>query len=200
MKYDLENIFDKAITFSWSNRTTGILESFRKKQIESKKYIVHVLGNYSGKKEFSNIAVLGSWNSILLYELMEDNFKIGKWDFIDKDNFSHFVRRKYFEYYDMPINWGAYETDAVELISTDQVEKYDLIINPSCEHMQDIKAEPGRLYLLTSSNKKIPEHINTVENETDLAVKNGIDNILYKGSLSLGEDEKRFCVLGSKNE
>lgn len=200
MKFDIENFYDKVVTFSWDKKTTGILESVRAKQIQSKKYIIHALEKYSNKKEFNNVAVLGSWNSILLYELMEQNFKVEHYSFIDIDNYSHHIREQYFKFHNMPINWDSYEVKAEELFATDQAEKYDLIINPSCEHMLDIKAVSGPLYLLTSSNKSIDDHINPVEHETDLAVKNGINNILYKGSLSLGENEKRFCVLGYYNE
>ena len=65
-------------------------------------------------------------------------------------------------------------------------KQYDLIINPSCEHMEDIKAVKGPIYALTSNDYKgIKGHINTISKHEELAIKNGINSIAYEGSLKL---------------
>ena len=90
------------------------------------------------------------------------------------------------------------ENDVTALFAHEDMHKqYDLIINPSCEHMEDIKAVKGPMYALTSNDYKgIKGHINTINKHEELAVKNGINSIAYEGSLKL-TNYTRFCTIGS---
>jgi hypothetical protein len=202
MKQNIDILFDKVVTFAWDKKKTTFLESFRINQLQSKRWLVHELVKHSGKTKFNKIAVLGSWNSILLYELMQMNFDIFHWDFFDIDDMCHTDRDEYFNFYKMIKNYNSFQGDAVSLFSNPNfdVNQYDLIINTSCEHMIDIPAVAGPLYALTSSNNdKVSDHINCVEHHKDLSIKNGINSVIYEGSLTLG-NFKRFCVIGYRNE
>ena len=200
MKIDIDSIFDKAATFAWAKGRTNFLESFRLNQIKSKKWLVHELVKHSNKTKFNKVAVLGSWNAILLYELMSTNFDITSWDFYDIDATCHNDRDEYFKFHGMEMNYNSFEADAVPIFETCNLEKYDLIINTSCEHMIDIKAGKGPLYAITSSdNNTVRDHINCVQHYKDLGLKNSINNILYEGKLNLGKFN-RFCVIGYHNE
>lgn len=170
-------------------------ESFRPNHIQSKEWLVYEITKF--KTDFKKVAVLGSWNSILLYELMTDKANVEFWDFYDIDPACHEDRDLYFSLNEMNRNYNSFTSDVTTLFhDPGYASQYDLIINPSCEHMIDIPAQKGPLYALTSNNyKEVREHINTIEHETDLAVKNGINNILYKGSLKL-PNYTRYCVVG----
>lgn len=171
-----------------------VMESFRPNQIQSKDWLVYEITKF--KKDFKKVAVLGSWNSILLYELMTKQATVEAWDFYDINPLAHNDRDAYFKANDMKVNYNSFEADVTDLFNSDHAKQYDLIINPSCEHMNDIPAQEGPMYALTSNNyTDVPDHINTIQHEEDLAIKNGINNILYKGSLKL-PNYTRYCVVG----
>jgi len=188
------------------NVRQDVAESFRPDHLKSKKWLVHeiishitvVAGDYYFAKKFDRVAVLGSWNSILLKEMLEAATEIGHWDFYDTNYECHRDRDLYCDSNQLPKNYNSIEGDVTEFFAHEDVHKqYDLIINPSCEHMADIKAVKGPMYALTSNNYKgIKEHINTISKHEELAVKNGINNIVYEGSLKL-TNYTRFCTIGS---
>lgn len=195
MNSNFQVILNRVAHAGWASRRTEFLESFRYSQLESKKWLVFEILKF--QKTFQRVAVLGSWNSILLYELLSHNADVKHWDFYDLDQGSHFDRDMYFKENSMIPNYTSIEADVTEIFEDPVLcSDYDLIINPSCEHMKDIKAQEGPLYALTSSDMQIREHINTVQHEEDLAIKCGIENVLYKGSLRIRQDHTRFCVVG----
>ncbi len=175
----------------------NVAESFRPDHLKSKKWLVHEICKHV-KGNFKRVAVLGSWNSILLKELLEARTSVEHWDFYDIDHGCHRDRDMYCESNQLPKNYNSFQTDVKDLFAHEDVHKqYDLIINPSCEHMEDIKAVKGPVYALTSNNYEgIKEHINTISKHEELAVKNGINNIAYEGSLEL-TNYTRFCTIGS---
>ena len=175
----------------------NVAESFRPDHLKSKKWLVHEICKHV-KGNFKRVAVLGSWNCILLKELLEKEKQVEHWDFYDIDHGCHRDRDMYCESNQLPKNYNSFQTDVKDLFAHEDVHKqYDLIINPSCEHMEDIKAVKGPVYALTSNNYEgIKEHINTISKHEELAVKNGINNIAYEGSLEL-TNYTRFCTIGS---
>ena len=179
------------------NVRPDVAESFRPDHLKSKKWLVHEICKHV-KGNFKRVAVLGSWNSILLKELLEARTSVEHWDFYDIDHGCHRDRDMYCESNQLPKNYNSFQTDVKDLFAHEDVHKqYDLIINPSCEHMEDIKAVKGPVYALTSNNYEgIKEHINTISKHEELAVKNGINNIAYEGSLEL-TNYTRFCTIGS---
>lgn len=196
MTISFSDLLGKVSTVAWERKETGFLESFRPNQIRSKMWLVENILNV--KTQFNNVAVIGSWNGILLYELIKDH--VEHWHFYDQDDRVHWDRARYFEINKMDTNYSSLSGDAVQMFNgTSLHEQYDLIINPSCEHMPDIRAEEGPLYALTSNNYvQVPEHINTVEHEEDLAVKNNINDIRYKGKIQIETPVpyERYCVIG----
>jgi hypothetical protein len=188
------------------NLNKDFYESFRPDHIKSKKWLVHEIckhntvntGEYKLVKKINRVAVLGSWNSVLLKELLESRTSVEHWDFYDINHSCHRDRDVYHEVNQLQRNYTYIEEDVTKLFAHEDVHKqYDLIINPSCEHMADIKAVKGPMYALTSNNYKgIKGHINTISKHEELAVKNGINNIAYEGSLKL-TNYTRYCTIGS---
>ena len=78
-----------------------------------------------------------------------------------------------------------------------------MIICTSCEHMPDIgemkeyyKDTPKPIYVLQSNDYiDLPEHENCVESADELAEKNGITDIMFKGEKDFGY-YTRFMVVG----
>jgi len=201
------DILGRVANFGFTlNAHVGFYESFRPDHIKSKKWLVHEIckhntidaGDYKFVKKFERVAVLGSWNSILLKELLESRTSVEHWDFYDTDHNCHRDRDLYHETNELQRNYTSIQTDVPTFFAHKDVHKqYDLIINPSCEHMADIKAVKGPMYALTSNNYKgIKEHINTIAKHEELAIKNNINNIAYEGSLKL-TNYTRFCTIGS---
>ena len=167
-------------------------ESLRSKQIRNKKWIINELANLGSKWE--KVLVLGSWNSIVLHEMLSNNFDVSWFDFVDIDPQAHSVRDMFFEINKMEKNYESITMDATEF--SDHAG-YDLVINTSCEHMLDIPAVYGPLYVLQSTDDPHPkEHINCSTSVEDLKEKNNITNILYKGAIWNNKPYKRFMCIG----
>jgi len=173
-----------------------VAESFRPDHIKTKKWLVHEILKYT-TGDFNKVAVLGSWNSILLKELLEYERQVGQWDFYDISHSCHRDRDMYHEANGLPTDYNSIEVDVPTFFAHEDIhQQYDLIINPSCEHMDDIKAVKGPLYALTSNDYEgIKGHINCISKHEELAIKNGINTIEYEGSLKL-TNYTRFCTIG----
>ena len=196
MTVSYSELLGKVANVAWQRNSTEFLESFRPNQIRSKEFLVESILLVQTK--FKKAAVLGSWNGILLYELMKDY--VDYWHFYDLSPDVVWDRSRYFELSNMTENYASITGDAVQMFNnTGLAKEYDLIINPSCEHMEDIRAESGPLYALTSNNyTEVKEHINTIEHEEDLAIKNNINDIRFKGKIQIQKPVpyERYCVIG----
>ena len=176
------------------NRIRGVtqfMESFRPGQIECKSWLVDEICNFN--MQWNNVLVLGSWNSVLLWELFQEQAKVTWFDFVDTDPLCHQHRDVYFEQNQLEKNYSSIIMDATEFSDH---KSYDLVINTSCEHMKDIPAINGPLYALQSNNQfDLPEHINCVNSAKQLAEQNNITDIRFKGDLEL-ENKTRYMVIG----
>ena len=175
------------------------MTSFRDNQIESKTWlansIVKVLGD---DVELEHVAVLGSWNGVLLYELLSSQIKVKHWHFFDLNEKTHLDRDLYFEANDMEKNYTSYTADVNNLFSDEGYHRmFDLIINPSGEHMYDLMPAHGPVYALVSNDfRQIKgQHINCCDSSSELREKNGIGTLFYKGSKSFG-GYSRYMVIG----
>jgi hypothetical protein len=168
------------------------VESFRPNQIKSKAHLVEEIANTN--TSYKNVLVVGSWNGILLYELMKENCDVGWYDFMDIDPLVHKHRDLYFEINKIKKNYSNINMDATEF---SDYQDYDLVINTSCEHMKTIPAVYGPLYALQSNNyKSIKEHINCMKDVNHMKDEYRISNVLFSDELDMGH-YKRFTLIGS---
>ena len=169
----------------------GFGESFRANQIRCKLWLVEelsMIGTIWGR-----VLVLGSWNAVLLFELMQRYGRVGHWTFIDSNPQVHKDRDIYFEVNSMEKNYTSLTMDATEF---SDMESYDLVINCSCEHMRDIPAVYGPMYALQSNNyTNVPDHINCVNSPRELSEKNNLSEVLFGSHLNMGH-YKRFMTIG----
>ena len=82
----------------------NFIESFKTTQIKCKKWLVEEIANSS--TTFDNVLVIGSWNGILLYELMNQYCDVGSYDFLDLDKKTHIHREVYFSLHKMEKNYN----------------------------------------------------------------------------------------------
>ena len=170
----------------------GFTESFKTTQIKCKSWLVEEISNTN--THFNNVLVVGSWNGVLLYELMKKNCDVDWFDFLDKDESTHLHRNIYFEIHNMEKNYTSLKYDANNFSDYD---KYDLIINTSCEHMLPLPTINGPLYALQSNNyTTIKEHTNCVSSTKELKKQYNITQTVYEDKLNMGHYE-RFMVIGS---
>lgn len=198
LKFDYDKILGRVAHTTLVTGKMDYLHSFRMNQIRTKSHLVEKIIEYGGK-EYGNVAVLGSWNSILLFELMQQYAEVEEWNFFDIDERVHEDRNDYLKANNLELNREDSTLDVVDYFDREGVAGiYDLIINPSTEHMETIQTFPGPLYALTSNNLKINEHINIIESAEELAEKNNIEP-LYLGELEMDMGNKRFFAIGYSN-
>lgn len=93
---------------------------------------------------------------------------------------------------------GHIQGDANKM-DDDFYKQFNLIINPSCEHMSDdwyYKLQPGTFVLLQSNDFDIPQHTNIVKNTQEMIKKYEMKNI-YSCTMQCTAYQ-RFTLAGIK--
>lgn len=187
-------------------RSYDIMNAINDPQLESKQWLVDNLLPFLDKKytyfDVRDILVLGAWygvTSILLREHINDDVKV--WN-IDSD--PECVHFSYALKHGIPgcENNIPVTSDAAEYFF-DNADAYQVIINTSCEHMdqEDIDLmlsmkNPETVVCLQNNNfHKEPEHINTYNSVDEFADSLNI-HILWKGTLKPSDEYERYMVIG----
>lgn len=166
-----------------------IRDAFRINQMQGKAWLLKELNEVNRDKP---ILVIGSWMGFTSYCLYKMGFKyITETDpdsrlslmaqHINQEN-KHFIH----------LNRDVNEIS---------LDKYDLIINTSCEHIgvNDWfdRVPSGCLLALQSTNLKWHDHVNTVQNIDEMKSKYKF-NYDYTGELQFNPTYSRFMLIGSK--
>ena len=186
---------------SYPEYASNLLDSITDGQYESKRWMCQILKpELFGSKDSFKIEIVGAWFGWPLIEMLEDTIvRIEQIDLYDPDEVCQEVVQKYKYHFEPSYNINQFG---------DYFERNDkrirhMIICTSCEHMPDIgemkeyyKDTPKPIYVLQSNDYiDLPEHENCVESTNELAEKNGISDIMYKGEKDFGY-YKRFMVVG----
>lgn len=174
-----------------STSLAEIRDAFRLKQIKGKSWLFQQLENLSFDHS-KKILVVGSWfgfTSFCLWKLGYSNITE-----VDPDtrleNFSNHLNRfnKKFKHISADVN------------SID-VSQFDLIINPSGEHILDNtwfdQIKTGSIAIVHSTDYPADDHTNLCNNHNDLLVKYTFTTVNYVGTLDL-QTYKRFMIIGVK--
>lgn len=188
-------------------RSFDIMNAINDAQMNSKQWLVDNLIPYLNKEwtyfDVRDILVLGSWygvTSILLREHIDPSVKI--WN-IDSDpecvKYAHILK------HNIPgcENNIPVTADAAEYFF-DHADAYQVIINTSCEHMDqnDIdlmlktKNDTALVCLQSNNFHREPEHINTHNSVDEFAASLKGITILYKGTLKPSDEYERYMVIG----
>jgi hypothetical protein len=165
-----------------------IRDAFRLKQIQSKSWLIENTKDFDKNK---SVLVIGSWLGFTSLCLHHAGFK--KITETDPD-----VRL-------MPVathlnrfckNFQHLSED----INNIEISNYEIIINTSCEHIQDNswfeKIRPGTKLILHSNNLIGYDHVNICEDVEEMIKKYPM-KLSYSGCLDL-KSYKRFMLIGEK--
>lgn len=180
------------------------IESVSPNQIESKSWLCDNLRNCKIPKNDNgkvNIEIVGGWFGFPLIENLNNSMDfINKINLYDLDPIACRIARKYKEVFNFKFDIIIHERDYFD---QKDMRRAHIVINTSSEHMPSI--EPLKEYLISPSNSLMilqsnnmvdePDHVNCVESVDELVKKSGIKNVMYKGSLPLG-NYNRFMVMG----
>jgi hypothetical protein len=172
--------------------TTSLVEirdAFRANQLQGKAWL---LDNIKHIDPRARILVVGSWLGFYSYCLYKEGFRrITETDIdsrLEKLSSHINVRNNKFVHLNADIN----DLDLSE---------YDLIINTSCEHIEDNRwfdnIKPGTILALQSTNFKCPDHVNTVNNLDEMKVKYPL-KYSYADELVFNTLFTRYMVIGEK--
>jgi hypothetical protein len=175
------------------NNVFNFANSFRGKQIESKQWLVDSI-----PIEPKRVLILGSWYGTVLPHLLIEKYNIEHIDCVDSDPNVHFAAELFSRH--MGYDQVHHHTrDAFEFLMVNGVDDYDLVINTSCEHMDDMRSwvEPNTTYALESNNYfGIEGHINCKKSLTLFENSTGLSHILYSNEKDMG-NYKRYLVIGN---
>jgi hypothetical protein len=173
---------------NYPNEIHRFIESVSPNQIECKKWLVDSLDNVTIPRDDENkftVEVIGGWFGFPLLELLINKYgdEIRSIDFFEMDPFCCRVFQRYLKFWDKDMNnIRVFNEDYFKYKSE---RRTHLIINTSCEHMQDMNTmkscyiTPERTLLVLQSNDKMDEsdHINCVEDCQGLEEQAGIKTL-----------------------
>lgn len=183
----------KAISkISDDKKVKSIVNSLNPNQEISKNWLITESINYFQMFEKPKFLVAAGWYGNLANKLLD----YGEVLSFDKDINCAIIGRKLYP----KIKFKTYD-----VIDYRSVKKYDVIICTSCEHIkQNVlndfisrRRKDDSIVILQSNNyTSLPEHINCVKDENELADKTKLKMIHYKGSLQC-DGFKRFIIIGA---
>ena len=195
----------KKIIKKYPNRAIDLLHCFSTSQRISKEWLIEQLNRHvpdSYTKRYLDVAILGSWYGYLSY-LLKEHFKcklITEIRCYDVDDTAKKIGRIMF---DGEKNLRFMTRDINEVDFSQQ--GFDIIINTSCEHMQDEdinkwlkNTREGVICVMQSTDKPDTDHINCSKDQHDFVTR-------YKHHFSECtvaslpfEKYSRFLIVGKK--
>lgn len=176
------------------------ISSFSDGQIKSKLWLLNNIEPYI--KERSKILIIGGWYGILSFMLFTKfNNRIHSISNIDINDEHLRLSLRFNNSFQID---GRYFIINQDVNTFTNYEKYDLIINTSCEHIDDIwyhNVPKNKLCILQSNNFKLETHINNVSSLEDMISKYYLSNLFFSDKISFIYPDKsfdRFMLIGKK--
>ena len=175
--------------------------ALNRNQVTSKKWLIDTLFDVTGG-ELGRVCVLGGWYGVLGAMLLHDKrFKTESVRSVDLDpsceEIANCLNRTH-------VDSGKFEFLNADMFDLDYEKGgYDLIINTSCEHVENIRDwfenVPSKMLLTLQSNNYvgIDGHVNCVENLDQFKQQVPFADVMFKGELVLN-NYTRFMLIGRK--
>lgn len=172
--------------------------AFNHKQVACKMWARdRLFDSYGGR--FDRIWILGGWYGVLAAMLFDDSrFEIAVLDSIDIDPDVGAVART--------LNQAAgdrFSAVTGDMYALDyRVERPDLVVNTSCEHIADVRGwlallpEGTRVLLQSNDYFSEPTHINCVATLEAFEIMAGLRDLRFSGSLPM-KKYTRFMLIGT---
>lgn len=174
-----------------STSLSEIRDAFRLKQIQGKTWLLDELENFCQDKN-KKILVIGSWFGFTSYSL----WKLGFTDITEVDPDTRLeIFAQHLNRFNKKFKHISTDVNNLDL------SNYDLIINPSGEHIADNswfnQIKLGTTVLIHSTDYPADDHTNLSSCHDDMLVKYRLTTTHYVGTLDL-ETYKRFMIIGVK--
>jgi len=183
-------------------RSFDIINSVNTNQLASKEHLTKaVFPIINSMKYLTHIAILGSWYGLLgimLRQHISDEIYI---DNIDSDPETKFIGKRLHKHDRNRFIVG----DAVGYTLNDKLKKYQLIINTSCEHMEQedllliTQAKHRNAVICFQSNNyfSIDSHINCSNSLEEFENSLNLIDIMHASTLEVKpENYERYTVIG----
>lgn len=182
-------------------RSFDIINSVNENQIKNKEWLVDTLLPYIDQDKLKHVVILGSWYgllSVFLQPKLSSDIEIRN---VDSDRQTQLFGKILIQ--DMNIdNITFVEDDAGEYFF-EKSDKFQLIINTSCEHMEQddlnliISLKPRDTLICFQSNNydSIQSHINTHDSLESFVESLGLYKVYYSETLKM-ENYDRYMVIG----
>ena len=174
-----------------------LADSMSSTQYDSKKWLVEMLNaSASFYPKNPTVTVLGSWYGSYLVPFLDHispseiilndiNPRVLE---IARPLHGNKIKQSCFDVNKAPEHVAMYESD--------------ILINTSCEHMNDMKniwtGNPNTFYVFQSCDKgSDPGHVNPCSSTQELVEKSGLTDVKFSGRLDLGH-KNRYMVMGFK--
>jgi len=168
---------------------TEIRDAFRPHQMQGKSWLLDKVNQFDRN---SKVLVIGSWLGFTSYCL----YKMGFTDISETDPDSRLsslacsLNRENTRF--------VHHSQDVNKLS---LKDYDLVINPSCEHIDDDlwfnRTKPGCNFVLHSTNLKWHDHVNTVGSVQEMIEKYPME-LSFSGELVLNPIYSRYMLVGAR--
>jgi hypothetical protein len=188
-------------------RSLDLITATNDAQMSSKEWLVNTLVDYLNPKyltfELRDVLIMGGWyglTGIILRQQIDREVKI--WN-VDSDpecaHFQHMLQWNNPDYeHNIPVT-----DDAIEYYF-DRTDAFQLIINTSCEHMEQedirmiLNLKPIDTIACFQSNNyhNEAEHINTHNSLDEFVDSLQLASVYYKGEMNPSEDYTRYMVIG----
>ena len=181
----------------------GIAEALGHKQIASKMWARDKLYETLGAR-YDRIWLLGGWYAVLSAMLFDDDrFDIGHLESIDVDENCAAVACAFNS---GPHSLGRFSARTADMYSLDYSAvsgNHDLVINTSCEHIEDLKGwldllpQGTRVLLQSNDYFSEAEHVNCVRDLDAFKRQTKLGKCLYAGSFETSK-YTRFMLIGQR--
>lgn len=183
-------------------RSFDIMNSVNDGQFESKEWLVKILVPFINQADRRSIAVLGSWyglvGMILRHHISEDIIIRN----IDSESLTAEIGYSFVKNNPIYKNNLFKIDDAVNHIM-DKPNQYQIIINTSCEHMEEediqfiLKSKGGKSMVCFQSNNydSVQSHVNTSKSLDEFVNSLNLVDVYYAGTLE-SKDYERYMVIG----
>ncbi len=193
------------------------IESISPNQIICKRWLVDTLKTVRiprGQYDKFTVEIIGAWYGFPLIQFLIEEYgeQIRSFYIFETDDFCKTAIWKYFMFFGYDTSKLKFHGDYFKPKESDYKDgkkrRSHLVINTSCEHMPDMESKlracyeyPERTLVALQSNDKTDEkdHINCVNSCQELAIKNGLREILGDRKVMKADEENyynRFMVMG----
>ena len=182
-------------------RSFDIMNSVNENQIKNKEWLVDTLLPYIDQDKLKHVVILGSWYgllSVMLQSKLSSDIEIRN---VDSDEQTLMFGRKLIQ--DMGADNIRFEENDAGEYFFEKSDKFQLIINTSCEHMEQddlsliISMKPRDTLICFQGNNydSIQSHINTHDSLESFVDSLGLYKVYHSETLEM-ENYNRYMVIG----